>query len=166
MNNAFNVITLTAVVMLLALPLASQADTIFDNLGPGSSYDCCDGLSVGFGHAAKAMPFVVPAGPGYAVTEIDIALMFGFGTNAVHVELLNDASGLPGSLIGQWTFLDLPAENSVSTIQPSQIAAITGVALSGGTQYWLAAIQDEPATLMLLGIGLGGLAARGRWRKQ
>ncbi|OFW00130.1 MAG: hypothetical protein A3I00_03580 [Betaproteobacteria bacterium RIFCSPLOWO2_02_FULL_64_12] len=140
------VFLLIGLLVLLARPPASRADTIYDNLSPGSSYDCCDGWAVGFGHFAQAMPFVVPAGPGYAVSEIDIALMFGFGTNAVHVELLSDASGLPGSLIGQWTLSNLPAEGSTSTIQPSQVASITGVVLSGGTQYWLAAIQDLPFT--------------------
>jgi hypothetical protein len=88
-----------------------------------------------------AMPFVVPAGPGYDLTQIDIALLALHTDRDFTIELLSDSAGLPGSSIGSWGLTGLPL-NSTS-IQPSQtIAGILGITLTGGEQYWLAAFAD------------------------
>ena len=139
MNNALKFFTLGALLLALALPVPSRADTIYSNLGLGSSYDCCNGLPV----LLLAMPFAVPVGAGYSLTEIDIALTQAAPSSpsSVEVMLLNDSGGLPGSTIASWTLGPFPTSGpTTTTIQPAQIiAGISGIPLSGGTTYWLAA---------------------------
>ena len=135
MNNGVKLFTLSALFLALALPVPSRADPIYDNLGPGLSYDCCNGLPV----LLLAMPFPVPVGPGYSLTEIDIALTQFEQPSSVDVMLLNDSGGLPGSIIGSWALGPFP-NHGINTIQPSQvISGITGIPLLGNTTYWLAA---------------------------
>ena len=129
-----------AVFFTLALPLQSRADTIYTNLGPLSSYNCC------IGKWAQAMPFTVPAGPGYSLTQIEIAMTWESGTNSTLLRLMTDSLGLPGSTLASWTFGPFPIFGTVTTIQPSQtISGITGITLSGGTQYWLAPFTPTPS---------------------
>ena len=142
-----------AVFFLLALPTQSRADTIYTNLDGGTTYNCCGGWGVGnFGDIYDiAMPFTVPVGPAYSLTQIEIALsLFGGGTNSALVRLLNDSGGLPGGSIDSWGLGPLPGfgfPGLVSTIQSSQtISGIAGITLSGGTQYWLAAFPGDPST--------------------
>ena len=130
-----------AVFFTLALPLQSRADTIYTNLGPLSSYNCC------IGKWAQAMPFTVPAGPGYSLTQIEIAMTWESGTNSTLLRLMTDSLGLPGSTLASWTFGPFPIFGTVTTIQPSQtISGITGITLSGGTTYWLAAFPGDSTT--------------------
>jgi hypothetical protein len=145
-------VPLILVILAFGLPIHSQADTIiYSNLGPGSSY-----LPGGFdGYAVVTMqsiasPFTVPAGLGFSLSQIDIALKYccgGSGTNAFQVKLMSDSAGMPGAGIGSWTLSNLPDSGDISTIQPSQtISGIAGITLTGGTTYWLAAFPGDSTT--------------------
>ena len=149
MKRPAKLVTLAALLLALALPIASRADTIYSNLGAGPNDYCgCAGNGVNSGHQ-PAMAFTVPVGPGYDLTQVEIALAWNFGgTNSALVKLLNDSDGLPGGLIGSWFLGPFPNfDGSTTTIQPSQtIPGITGISLSGGTQYWLAAFPGDPSS--------------------
>lgn len=71
---------LGALFLALALSTASRADTIYTTLGGGSSYVFAPGWEVSEDESI-AMPFTVPAGPGYSLTRIEIALTWESGTN-------------------------------------------------------------------------------------
>jgi hypothetical protein len=140
--------TLVLAVALFFLAPSVHADTIYSNLGSGSSYLGSPGYAV-VSSQLKAMPFTVPAGPGFNLTQIDIALTYVLGPNSAIVELLTNSGGLPGAIIpsATWTLTGLPTYTSVNSIQPSQtISGISGIVLSGGTQYWLAAFPGAPSS--------------------
>jgi len=129
-------------------------------LGVGSTYDRTSGYyifgsGIVCGSSSFAESFTVAAGPGFNLTQIDIALTYIaiFGTSSsASVELLANSGGSPGStVLGSWTLTGLPADGSVSTIQPSQtISGISGISLTGGTTYWLA-VPLAPLTPAMLG---------------
>jgi hypothetical protein len=139
---------------LLIFVTPAVADTIYSNLGAGSTYHSIAGFGVcgsasdpfcdGSVNGALANRFTVAAGAGYDLTQLDIAIANGGGTNSANVELLADSGGLPGStVLGSWTLTDLPGLGTASSIQPSQtISGISGISLTGGTQYWLAVFPD------------------------
>jgi hypothetical protein len=145
--------TLVLAVALFFLAPSVHADTIYSNLGSGSSYALGNGAAAvcGFGGCGRqsfANPFTVAAGPGYNLTQLDIAVTNLSGTNSAIIELLADSGGRPGStVLGSWTLTNLPTLGTVGSIQPSQtISGISGISLIGGTQYWLAAFAGASDT--------------------
>jgi hypothetical protein len=138
---------------LIALASPASADTIYTNLGTGSTYiggggDVVAGSGTG-SPQSFANPFIVPAGPGYNLTQLDVGATFAFGgSNSAIIELLTNSGGSPGStVLGSWTLTNLPPP-ATSSIQPSQtISGISGIALSGSTQYWLAAFAGASSTV-------------------
>jgi PEP-CTERM motif len=146
-------VLLSTIFMLFVLVTPSFADTVYSNLGPGSTYDPGVGLQV-CGSAAVCLQqsiadsFTVPAGPGYNLTQLDVAVTNVSGTNSAIIKLLTNSGGSPSStVLGSWTLTNVPATLSVSSIQPSQtISGISGIGLIGGTQYWLAAFPGASDT--------------------
>ena len=122
---------------------AVKADTIFSNLTSATPISAMHGRSPTPGEYI-AMPFVVPIGPGFDLTQIDIGLTYVSelgGTNGATLQLVFDDGGdLPGSFIQSWVLSNLPAIGT-TTLQPSQmITGITGTMLTGSARYWLIAI--------------------------
>ncbi len=145
-----SLIAVSAALALLALGMAATVQaspvTIYSNLGPDASYDCCSSYAAEY---SPAMAFTVPAGADYELTQIDIGLTAegDLGTASVTVSLMTDAGGIPGSVITSWTLTNLPEFGSITTIDSSQtIPGIAGITLSGGTQYWLTVFPDNPDT--------------------
>jgi hypothetical protein len=135
-----NLILVLAVTFLLA-PCV-YADTIYSNLGSGSTFKGNAGYSI-LPQQSLAMPFTVPTGPGFNLSQIDIALTGANGFPAI-VKLLTNSGGLPGAVIpsATWTLNGLPQFPTTGSIQSGQtVSGISGIVLSGGTQYWLAAFQ-------------------------
>jgi hypothetical protein len=144
---------LAVFLFMVATPAVADS-VIYTNLGPGFTYDSGNGVPVcgsceAGSSQAMANLFTVPAGPGYNLTQLNVAVTYNFsGTNSVMIELLADSGGSPGStVLGSWTLTNLPTFGSVSSIQPSQtISGISGIVLSAGTQYWLAAFASASGT--------------------
>jgi hypothetical protein len=148
MKKRTKLVAMAILLLTLVLPIASRASTIYTNLGAGSSYYCCDGYAVNSSQQL-AMAFTVPGGPGYSLTQIDIALTFAdIGTNSALVQLWSDSAGSPGVIIGAWTLGGpLPEYGLTTAIQSSQtISGISGITLSGGTQYWLTPLPGDSST--------------------
>jgi hypothetical protein len=126
---------------LLCAAVPARADSVYDNFGPGDPFN---------GHHGKglspvqyiAMPFTVAPGPGFDLTEIDIALVYdplASAVNAAVVQLVMDYKGLPGSFIDSWVLSGLPTVGT-TTLQPvQQITGPSRTHLDGGAQYWLVA---------------------------
>jgi len=124
----------------------AKGDTVFSNLGSATPISATHGRFP-TPEAFIAMPLVVPAGPGYDLTQVDIGLTHTSalpGANGATVQLvLDDGSGLPGSFIQGWTLANLP-ETGTTSLQASQmIGGISGTTLTGGAQYWLIAIGSS-----------------------
>src|SRR4051812_5567607 len=103
-------VLLTLVVLFTAHPPAAAQSgsgqagliTIYSNLGPASSYQCCMSWAVigsGFdgNQFGTAMAFTVPAGGGFDLGQIDIGVnvIATLGTASVVVQLRSDAGGRP-----------------------------------------------------------------------
>ena len=138
-------IALIMAAVLCVVVAPARADTvIYSDLGSGSTYESSSGWLV-VSYQSVANPFVVPVGPGFDLTQLDVGVTWAGGTNAATIELFTDSGGRPGTLIpsATWTLSNLPGFNS-SSIQPSQtISGISSITLSGGTQYWLAAFPGD-----------------------
>lgn len=139
-------VLLAAVLVVITLPVASRADTIYSNLGPGSSYaGSAIRAATGSLNLAAATPFVVPSGFDFGLTEIDLAVDSTAAAPAL-VQLRENAGGAPGTVIDSWT-MNFPGLFSNFSIVPSQsITGITGITLDAGLTYWLAVLPASAAT--------------------
>lgn len=129
--------SLVVMIVSIALPLISRADTVYSTLGRGDTYNQTIGYSIlgpasGYGSQADAASFV--AGANYTLTELDLALAFDSGSSSsVVVKLLTDNGGLPSSsVLESWT-IDVPA-------YPGGVQSLISnpIALNAGSQYWIA----------------------------
>jgi hypothetical protein len=131
--------------------LPVHADTVASTLSqPGSTYSSAAPYALGsacVGGCELAVPFIVPSGSGFNLTQIDIAIVFAdIAPNSAIIELLTNSGSLPGAIVagGMWTISGLPPAGFATSIQPSQtISGITGITLAGGTEYWLAAFPGS-----------------------
>ncbi len=128
---------LLLVFAALLLPSLATADTVlYNNLGPGNSYDCCIGYTIGVGFT-QGDQFTASATAN--LSSIDIALGYAFGpTNGDIVSLYTDAGGMPGTLLEQWTATNLPSFGSTSN-SPTLLMSTNHPLLVAGDQYWLIA---------------------------
>jgi len=134
--------TMVIVLLLLGTSRDIRADTIFSDFGPGGSYAASNyGLSTS---QTVANAFTPTAD--YTLGQIDLGLTHFSGTNAVDVDLRNDSSGAPGSLIESWTLTSLPAYGS--TLDTAETVTAVGTAfLLQGTQYWLQVSTGDSTTI-------------------
>lgn len=136
-------IWMAAIVGLAAGP--ASAATIYSDLGPGNSYDCCSGLSVSgsgaFAFFSEAAMFQSPVNA--SVDQIDIALSNINGTDTAEVSLWTVSGGVPGVQLGSWMVSGFPAFGSTSN-SPITITGISGINLNAGTSYYLVAAPVSP----------------------
>lgn len=137
--------------------------TIFSDFGPGNSYTSGVGWTVSGPVSAAgyfqsvAMPFT--SSGNYQLSQIDIALSFGAGTNSAMVTLNSDSSGAPGGVLMMWNLSTLPAFGTccvVETLRPSSL-----LLLSSGTPYWVVSnpgTSDTAAAWNFSNVGATGLA--------
>src|SRR5262249_48593365 len=87
-------------VLLLFTTGTVRADVIYNNLGPGDTYQTGVGWTLGLpGTYQDVGNRFTPAGTSYTLDTIALALGYVTGTNAVDVALMTDAGGLPGLVI-------------------------------------------------------------------
>jgi hypothetical protein len=124
------------------------ARALFNNIGlkyPKGLYFCCFGLtiagptsSVGF-QSWIAVKFT-PAGDAL-VTEIDAAVEHGSGTNEIDIVLYADKGGVPGKALKSFKVTGLEGISSCCGLAVGKNR--TGIAVTGGTPYWVAVITDK-----------------------
>ncbi len=128
------------VSLSLSLPGFGNADVVYNNLGTGDSYNCCQGWAIGL--PDRTIAFAFTPGANYDLTRIDVGVGWEpeFPPNSMILNLLNDSSGQPGSVIESWTVMNLPplvgSTNTLESVAPSGL-----VHLLAGTSYW---VQIEP----------------------
>ncbi len=124
--------------------------TIFSNLGPTSTnlYDDAFGYCVtgdnqsdcGTSEQWIAMPFT-PAKDSHA-TIIEAAIQYYAGTNALELSLYNDADGAPGTSLKTVNVKNAPTDGTCCTLVAASLGT-PGIALTGGTQYWVVATAND-----------------------
>jgi hypothetical protein len=127
---------------------ARGTHALFNNIGlkyPKGLYFCCFGLtiagptsSVGF-QSWIAVKFTPDADA--LVTEIDAAVEHGSGTNEIDIVLYADKGGVPGQKLKSFKVTGLEGISSCCGLAVGKDRS--GIAVTGGTPYWVAVITDK-----------------------
>jgi hypothetical protein len=128
--------------LMVSLATVAKGDIVFTNLGPGGTFDCCGGYGINGSSEspeyAVAAEFVPTAD--FLFTDAELALSVNAGTASADVYLMTDASGVPGTILEQWT---------VSGLQPTPtgtlftVDSILNLELQTGVPYWLAVTAPD-----------------------
>jgi hypothetical protein len=125
----------------------ADLEKIYSNLYTATDlYDEYDGWTVSgpnssVGTSFIAIPFTPKSDSHVSVVRVPVHYV-GSGANRVNLSLYADAGGTPGTLLaGPVTVADLALWGTCCTLT---VASFSPVAVTGGTQYWVAA--DTPLT--------------------
>lgn len=126
---------LLALVAVVVSPARALADTvIFDNLGPGNTFNGSIGWGIGgptssFGNVRLGISFTPSVS--LDLSQVILPLELASGTNSVEVSVYSDRSGLPGTALESWFVTGLGA----GALQ--DLTDTSNLLLSGGTPYWV-----------------------------
>jgi hypothetical protein len=137
---------LAAAAVAACGPSAQATTILFSDLGPGQSYNCCQGYLVGKGPigsvAVPANSFVASAsGP---VSEIDVAFQQVVGSDSAVVSLWTNGGNALGTELGSWTVSGFPLLASIGAGGLSTITGISGITLTAGDTYYLQIMYNAP----------------------
>ncbi len=140
----WSLLILTAAVCWASVPAA--AGTIFDDFGPGNSYNCCTGWTVS-GSASPPGQFIsaneFTAGASGMVNEIDLAIGLVVGDGSGTAALFTvGGNGLPGTMLGSWSFTAHQPFGNCCAIETINITG--GPSLTAGTSYFMVLSADDP----------------------
>jgi hypothetical protein len=141
---------LTAAILFLVLAAPCRANTIFSNLGPGDTYDCCHGEFVQGPQTLFDLDVGAPFIPldSFTLDFVDIALTWFSDTpNAGDVWLMSDAGGLPDLILESFHFENLPEFFTTDSTLATGVST-THPLLSAGVQYWVVASTDGETQLI------------------
>jgi MYXO-CTERM domain-containing protein len=133
----------TIAAMMLAA--AAQATVLFDNFGPGDTYDFGIGWTIGdTADWQLGAGFVMNAGGSYSLDSVTASIRHIAGPNFVTLSVYDTVGGLPGSLLETSSAMNLPAHDG--TPAPPTVFAFSGsTVLQDGQTYWVIASTDGPA---------------------
>ncbi|HXN49488.1 MAG TPA: PEP-CTERM sorting domain-containing protein [Bryobacteraceae bacterium] len=128
-----------ALMLMLALcvtSLPTWAGVMFSDFGPGDSYNCCGGWTVGqtgFGQYGPASEFTAAAGGN--VSQIDVALA-SISNGDATVSLWTANAGVPDVELGSWNVT--PTDSFGLCCDVVMIPVLAGPSLTTGQTYFLA----------------------------
>src|SRR5271157_12173 len=123
-----------------ALPLTSKASTltIYSNFNsnPSNLYNSNVGWAeLGGNPLAYISAMAFTPGASYDLTQIDLAMLYAYGTNSFTLDLETGNGGVPSNTILQsWTVNNMPASGSCCGVDT---VTSPGIHLTGGDPYWL-----------------------------
>jgi len=126
------------------LPMTSQAETVYSDLGSSPVYDANHGYVLSTPTSTEgitqyvAMPFTPAAD--YDLTQIDLAIEWVSGVNSFTLDLVTaDPSnhGFPtGSVLDSWTVVNMPTFNTCCSLDTVTYAGAP-ILLQENVTYWL-----------------------------
>jgi len=134
------------VTFLALLAAPAQADIIYDNFGPGDSYQTI-GWTVGsLFDFDQGNAFAVDSlGMDYYLETIELAVGLVSGPNELDVWLMTDSAGEPDTIIESFHFSD--EMGSFGDLSPPLTAnSLLNPLLEADEQYWLIASVSDPET--------------------
>jgi hypothetical protein len=137
---ATNRFTTMFITVLLATSFANAAPTVlFNTFGPGDTYDAFASYAIGFSpyewdHGNKFM--IVTSQP-YYFDKIELEVGLFSGTNALDVSLMTDSSGIPGTTMEAFNFVNKMQPSYNNPRPPLSADSILHPILYPGTPYWL-----------------------------
>ena len=116
--------------------------TIFNSLAgkyPKGVYWCCEGYNVMGANSGAGVQWMggafTPAAD-HTLTRVEVAVGYsGQGQNGVVISVNDDNGGVPGKSLKKWSVSGLPVFGTCCTIVVK--TDNTGIALTGGKQYWI-----------------------------
>ncbi|MCP3920871.1 MAG: hypothetical protein GY711_35535 [bacterium] len=131
-----------ALLVALLTPLA-HADVVYDNLGPGDTYDPTVGWVVSDGPpfsmvVDQAMPFAPSASGVLDALELPLTLVSSAGNATLTIEIYSDNAGEPGSSLESFLFSGPLPANGQTPVPPLHLIDFPDtVALLAGQPYWI-----------------------------
>jgi hypothetical protein len=125
---------------LLSAAISGHAGVLFSDLGTGSNVYLADAGSIVEGvtpNLMQAAPFTVSGSGLFSVTQVDFGVSIAVGSpSTFNASIWTNNSGVPGSalLLASWNLVATP-DNTCCTLATQ--SGITGVTLTGGTQYFM-----------------------------
>jgi len=128
---------------------ALATTVVFNDFGPGNSYNTAQGYAVGgsgsyTGYYAVDMPFT--SNGNFTLAQIDVSFV-GDGPSAespITLSLDSDNGGNPGSVLMSWTLNNFPLFGTCCTVET--VTPSSTIQLSAATQYWLTAAPTNSTT--------------------
>jgi PEP-CTERM motif-containing protein len=119
-----------------------KADVVYSNFGPGGTYDCCGAHGIGYfltirGASDQQIGMAFTPTSDFYLSQIDLPITWGGGSNDFIVTLQSDSSGLPGAVLESWELAaDLPPLGHANPGAETLLAS-SAVTLQADQQYWL-----------------------------
>ena len=144
-------LSLALLVLLVSGANSARADVIYNNFGPGDSYNHSIGWTVGLGFGrGEAFP-IVPTSD-FNLDTVTVAVGYVSGPNAVDVSVTTDVGGVPGAALETFHLTNLgPFGNetpvtATSTSHPllpaGQSYFVTVTALDSTWEAWSWSLID------------------------
>ena len=128
------------ILINLLVQCAARADVVFNNFGPGDSFNISSGYSeTGLFPGQSLGEGFTPAFSGN-LSVITIAMSHSSGPNDVHLFLASGVGGVPGSILESWVVTNLPSAGI--SYSPLKIGSSSRPLLSAGSLYFL--YSQEP----------------------
>ncbi|MGD0014742.1 MAG: choice-of-anchor R domain-containing protein [Bryobacteraceae bacterium] len=127
--------------MILGLCLVANASPVvlFNNFGPGDTFDTGTGWTLGgggvSGNEGDTQGFVFTPGATAQLSMIELAVGRFSGANELTVWLMSDAAGQPGASLESFVFSGAMTSFGSTTIISAN--SVSHPLLNAGTQYWL-----------------------------
>lgn len=125
---------------------AAQAVVIFNDFGPGDTYNTSIGYTISVGQPVN-IDFdqgntFTPLGGTFRLDTVAVAVGLVIGSNALDVWLMTDAGGIPGTVIESFSFSGM---GPFGNLNPPLLAnSVLHPVLAAGTPYWLIASMPGP----------------------
>lgn len=138
------------VLFFVTVTTASASEVIFDNYGPGDTYNT--GLSYIVNDTFdEGMPFTTPSSSELYVDTIELTValntVLGGNNNELDVSLMTDFYGKPGTVIETITISgQMPILVGEGPYSPILGTSVLKPLLEPNTQYWLVASTPVPGT--------------------
>lgn len=124
-------------VALIASDPAAGDVILFDDFGPGDSYDTGPGFAFGFRRLDRRIGFAFTVSGGdYHLERITAPITWFEGANQATLSLHSDNAGEPGDVLDAMTEFDLPTSPGGP---PTAFEYAGDALLSDGSTYWVVA---------------------------
>jgi hypothetical protein len=134
-----------ALITCLGTATGVRADVLFNNFGPGDTYNTGVGWTVSGSSPQIASAMAFTPSETATLDSITLAVSLFTGTNEVLVKLETDAAGQPGTVLESFDFVNQMGPFG-SANPPLTASSLTHPLLATGTQYWLAAFPGASDT--------------------
>jgi hypothetical protein len=145
MNRALATVTLMAAAGAMTLSGTATASVVlYDNFGPGDSYDEGIGWTIGTDVDWQlGAGFVMNAGGNHLLTSVTASIRHVTGGNFVTLSVYDTVDGVPGNLLETSSAMNLPPHDG-EPAPPTDFAFSGTTTLLDGETYWVIASTDGP----------------------